>query len=196
MNNKERYIFFAIGIFLGSLILAFSSSGKYRALQNQKQTDALNGYKVAQTILPGQDLSAKKPFDTGPALAKHDSPLSENGTFLRTLIAKGSDSDSSPWRIQETLWKDPNSPREKLVRRQLMHADKIVIRLKEGRADILQLSQELATLNMHLIGPGRSPKVYNIQLPTNTLDSVPDAISLASKIAIVEKAFPFYINLN
>lgn len=196
MTNKERYIFFGIGLLLGCLILAFTSSGKYRAIQNQKQTDALNGYIPAQTILPGQDLSAKKPFETGPALSKHDSPLSSDQTFLRTLIAKGTGPNSPLWRIEETLWKDPNSTREKLVRRQIMHADKIVVRLKEGSDDIQKLSQELATLNMHLIGPGRSPRLYNIQLPTHDLDSVPEAISFTSKIAIIDKAFPSYINLN
>lgn len=196
MDNKERYFFFGIGVILGCLILAFTSSGKYRAIQDQKQTDFINGYTPSQTILPGQDLTAKKPFDTGPALAVKDSLLSEDKTFTRTLIAKGSGPDSPLWRIEETLWKDPNSSREKLVRRQIMHADKITIRLKEGHNDTQQLSQELAILNMNIIGPGRAPRLYNIQLPTHDLDSVPDAISLTSKMAIVEKAFPAYINLH
>lgn len=195
MGNKERYIFFGIGALLGCLILAFSSSGKYRSLQNQKQTDLLNGYTPSKSILPGQDLNAKKPFDTGPAIATKDSPLSQDQTFLRILIAKGPGTTSSLWRIEETLWKDPHSSREKLVRRQIMHANEILIRLNATNITTQQLSQDLSSLNMHLVRPGRSPKLYYIKLPTHDLDSVPNAINLiTSQINYVETAFPSYIN--
>lgn len=195
MENKERYIFFGIGVLLGCLILAFSSSGKYRALQNQKQTDSLNGYQPSQSILPGQDLTAKKPFETGPALAKKDYPLNPDQTFLRVLIAKGPGPDYPLWRIEETLWKDPNSTREKLVRRILMHADKLVVRLKDANDDQVQLSQDLAAFDIQLLGPGRAPRLYNIQLPTRDIDSIPNFINILTKqIPSIEKAFPLYIS--
>ncbi len=195
MNTKERCIFFGIGAFLGCLILVFSSSAKYRSIQNQKQTDYINGYQPAQSVLPGQDLSAKKPFETGPALAIKDFPLGQDQTFIRILIAKGPGPDVSLWRIEETLWKDPNSAREKLVRRVLMHADKLVVRLKEGGDDLVQLSKDLEAFNIQLIGSHRAPRLYHIQLPSHDVDSVPNFIALLGvEIPYIEKAFPFYIN--
>lgn len=194
MEAKERYIIFGLGFLIGCLVLAYTSSGKYRAIQEQKQTDALNGYMPSKAILPGQDLSARKPFDTGPALAKKDFPLASDQTFLRILIAKGNDPSSALWRIEETLWKDPSSEREKLISRVIMHADQIIVRLKEGSDDPIQLSKDLEPLNIKVLSNGRGPRLYRLQLPSQDLDAVPNAISLlASSISSIEKAFPSYI---
>lgn len=195
MNTKERCIFFGIGVLLGCFILVFSSSAKFRAVQNQKETDRLNGYNPSQSVLPGQDLTARKPFETGPALAIKDSPLAEDQTFTRILIAKGSGTDAPFWRIEETLWRDLDFRREKLVRRILMHADKLVVRLKEGSDDSHRLAQDLESLNIQLIGSHHGPRLYQIQLPSYDIDSVPNFIAhLGAQIPYIEKAFPFYIN--
>lgn len=193
MQAKERFLFFGIGALLGSVILAMTYKGKYQAVEKQKAMDALNGYTVASGIVPGQDLNARKPFDTGPALMTKDSEIAPDGTFTRILIAKGSGKESPLWRIEETLWKDPTSTREKLVRRRIMYADKIVVRLKEGSNDLDQLKQALHEFNMEVLGTGNGPRLYNINLPTHEVDTVPNAIStLTSKVQSIEAAFPFY----
>lgn len=194
MEGKERYFVFGLGVLLGCLVLVFTSVGKYRTRQEQRQADARNGYSVSQSILPGQDLNARNPFETGPALLKKDFAIAPDGQFLRVLIAKGKGPDDSLWRIEETLWKDPDSQREKLVRRVIMHADKLVVRLKEGFDDPARLAEALGAFDIKVLSAGRGPRLYNLQLPEHGLDAVPDAIDCMSGIALVEKAFPDYVN--
>lgn len=197
MNAKERYLFFGIGILLGSLILAITYTGKYNALKKQKEIDALSGYKIANGIVPGQDLNARKPFDTGPAFFTQDSELSAEGNFIRTLIAPGADKQAPIYRIEETLWKDPNSSREKLVRRRIMHANRIVVRLKENSNELEQLKHILHEFNMKLLGPGNGPRLYTINLPAHEIDTVPNAINiLTSQVHIIEAALPSYIDFS
>lgn len=197
MNTKARYIVFGIGILLGSLLLATTYIGKYNALKKQEGIDRLNGYKKATGIVPGQDLNAKKPFDTGPALFTQDSQRDLNGNFTRIIIAPGSGKTPKLiYRIEEIIWQDPNSTRQKLVRRRLMHADKIVVRLKkEDSNNLEQLKNTLNQFDMKLLNPGNGLRLYIINLPTHDIDTIPNAINtLASQAHIVEAALPWYID--
>jgi len=195
MKEKERYLLFGIGVFIGSLILITSNLGKYKALKSQKEEDILNGYKVSSGIVPGQDLKAKKPYDISPALFTKDLGENADGNFIRIIIAEGSGKDRSFFRIVETLWKDPhNLSREKLICRQIMAADRVVVRLKETNNDVEVLKKELQDLNMEFLGKGRGPRLYNIKLATHNIDAIPQAIeSLKLKNQLVEAVFPDYV---
>lgn len=192
MEGKQRYIIFGVGVLLGCLILSISYKGKYDAIKKRKEIDILNGYNPVQRIVVGEDFSAKNPFDTGPAISTRDYPPSLEGTFTRVIIAKGTN-ENSLWRIEETLWKDPNSMREKLIKRQIMHADRLVVRLKEDSNDKELLSKELEPFNMEVLECGRRPRLYVVRLPSHSLDAIPEAIDLLSKVTIVEAAVPDYI---
>lgn len=194
MGSKERYLIFGIGVFIGCMILAISYTGKYNAVKKQREKDVANGYKSSKLILPGQDLKAKKPFDLGPALLSKDLEQNEDGNFARIIIAKGSEGKDSIWRIVETLWKDPeDSTREKLVLRQIMAADRVIVRLKEDHNDVEALKQELSNRNMEFLGVGRGPRLYKVKLATYDIDAVDQAIEfLTSKSKMIEAVFPDY----
>lgn len=195
MIGKERYFIFGIGVLIGCAILAISYAGKYNAAKLQKEKDLLNGYKPSSSIIPGKDLTAKKPFDLAPALFTKDLEQDEEGKFLRIIIAQGSGKESPICRIVETLWRDTEDlTREKLICRQIMSADKIVVRLKKDNDDIEKLKQELSDFNMTLLGEGRGPQLYTIQLPSYDIDVVPQAIEvLTAKSHLIEAAFPNYL---
>lgn len=198
MGNKERYIIFGIGVFIGSLILTISYLGKYHASKKQKEEDGLKGYKASIRITPGQDLKAKKPYDISPALFSKDLEEDVDGRFTRIIIAEGSGKESSIFRIVETLWKDPqNLSREKLISRQIMAADRVVVRLKENKEtnnDIEVLKKELQDLNMEFIGTGRGPRLYMVKLASYDVDTIPKAIeSLQLKSQLIEAVFPDYV---
>lgn len=195
MGNKERYFIFAIGVFIGCMILAISYTGKYNTVKKQNEKDVLHGYKTLKGIVPGQDLEAKKPFDIGPALFTQDLEQDAEGTFKRIIIARASGKDGAVCRIVETLWRNAEDPtREKLIRRQIMAADKVIVRLKKDANDIDQFKNELKNFGMELFGSGRGPRLYKIQLASYNIDIVPQAIeTLISKSKMIEAAFPDYI---
>lgn len=194
MEGIQRYFVFGIGALLGCLILGISYYGKYNSIQKRNAEDVEKGFFADERVLPGQDLTARKPFHTGPALFTKDYPINENSAFKRVIIATGPTKEDSLWRIEETVWRDPETGRERLVRRQKMHADRVVVRLKTGSISKDNLSHSLEPFNMKVISQGRSPQLYNVLLPSHDIESVPNAIAvLNSKVSLIDAAVPSLI---
>ncbi|PWU05648.1 MAG: hypothetical protein C5B43_03030 [Verrucomicrobia bacterium] len=199
MGNKERYLIFGIGVLIGSIILAISYTGKYKAIKKQEEEDKRKGFVEEKVIFPGQDLTAKKPYDVGPALFTQDLEEGKNGQFTRIIIADGSGKKRELVRIVETLWRDPeNKKREKLIRRQLMAADRVVVRLKEGSDEdgLMQLKEEIKNFGMEFLEAGKGSRLYKVKFnvdDTHT-DALPKIIeALLAKSNLFEAVFPDYM---
>lgn len=198
MKTRERYLTFGVGFFIGTLILLFLSFAKKHAKLTQEVLDKDKGYYKEQGILPGHDFKAQRPLiaSNRTLYVQEYPPIdSENNIFLRVSICEGI-KEEPYWRFEERIWKDPNNPsRERLVSRQKMMGNQILVRLKErNETNLKELEAYIEKLDMKLAHEGNGPNLFKIQLPNAQPETLTSSIEyLLKNKTLVETALPIFL---
>jgi hypothetical protein len=193
MSTFQRYFVFALGAAIGCGILGYSITSKKWSKKAQEAVDAQNGYVRVARLLPGQDTNARIPMILDDSVIHvRDYPQHAPNLHKRVIVCAGNDSEPF-WRYEEIIWTDPNSDRTKLVSRQKMSANKVLVRINQESCDLKCLREELEVNKMRLANQGHGPNLYQVQLPSHEPDALNSAIDKLKHIKHIEVALPIYL---
>lgn len=190
MDKKQKYLAYGCGFLMGLCLVILLFGKKFQTKFQQKPISTTTHH-----IVLGQDMRAKKPMPVELALTFKEYPTKMPDQYLRVLIFKDQTQDRL-LKVEETILREPTSSSEKLLLRKQMLADKVLIRLKDPKNNIKELTTFFESLQLNRKEAGRRAGLYYLKLNGKVED--PDALSdIIQQLSLNEKieiAMPVYLN--
>ncbi len=191
---KPKYIAYILGLVIGLTLVSFIHRQRTRSKESKLEENASLGFKIPATILPGEDLEARKPLHTYGALFTKETEPNSLNQFTRISVYS---QDSSLVRAQETIWRHPRRQEELLIKRQWLSGNQFLIRLS-STAPSINLTELFSRLNLTYTLSSHNPRVLVVRLPSSSIEDYDQTIAeLQARCDLnIEKVIPQYIHYS